>query len=1192
MICSRCCFVPWKNFVLSDKRTRLGVTNFLDKSFACHIGSFFHQPIVRHRNLKWFVVYSSTFSDTNSTTVSRTASSSSEIVTADLYTTDKWQEGELFPEVIIDVAVYDSNEEDTWKLERRIAEQVFQNCQKYDNAFGRIYGRFNSAARYSLAASFVILGFLLGRAVSPSKRLKYTSLTGVLLSSAIVVCLYFFFDKGKKSCALWVVQLLKEKDVFAITDKEVDQICGQFGMKREEFLPYAKEIYKFYLLSCLENSQLRMTEMTALLHLKHIFRLTGEDIGDIHYDVARELYRKTLVYLDESVTFERVGSTRNSPRNILKKKELQKTEKLKYLETSEETKKLVTTLDKFFCLCDRLFSDNEPEEAYMYEWSRLRKLFSLNEEEIEKRLQSIRLPLYEKAAMASLSNHQIDVSVLENSRLALSIEREGANRVHSQVYRSKLESLLNKRNEITLDEKKDLERIEKALSIDRKTADELLLSVTVPVIQRTVEQLLVNTVRKQSTTNLESYTSTDIQLDVIPLVKKVQETSQKLMLSKDALVMGLKQGISSATASLLKKTMNFVRVQNFKAAGNEAKLLLSLYQVAGEMVDKLQVVEQESDAFHFTQEAMAKTAFSYHIEERRLLYRIFLNDCLKQLPLDEGKKAALRNVRMMLSLSELDAEDAYRRSVGPVYKKKLESLIESRSSFSEEDKLNIKHLEESLSLSTDTAKEVKLVYYKSRLAKLLENNRIYSSKEAEELVSLQTFFGLSDEEVIPYHIELATPVYDQSVREAMGSTGIIPSEYHDALDQLRKRLNLPENEANQILYNITKVTMKAYVDRAIKIIQQRSAPRGANETRDIGDDPLIQKPGTALGIEAGGNVAMELSNLVEYCTRNRLIRERTVVIQKEGNTESSEEPETRTVLEFPVTLRSLFDPAVLQELYRQYLIQCFAVKTRSEKQRYFRDLDRLAGVFGLTNEEVNKVHSNLGTVIYNQYLSQALSEGRLEQKDLEFLQNIQQSLSMSPELCLNLIKDAKKSKVSSLLQNLLGSANVTPDQMRELRETCNRLQVSLVDDLSSSKEQRKRLFTLEVDTAIENGIITVQNQKLIGEIQESYSIDDDEARKLLVECIQNRCNSHLVQAAAYLRQNRPQETIQELNILLKFGCFIPDEVRSPVITEKEKEELLLLYQASTIGEGEDSLESQDALDLLKTIFGFAKTNDI
>ncbi|EME32847.1 chloroplast inner membrane protein Tic11 [Galdieria sulphuraria] len=1092
------------------------------------------------------------------------------------------------PEVLIDAAVSGTNIDKILKSNEYIAEQVYQSCKKYEGYLQSLYGSFDITARRFMASVIAIASFLGGRWLSMKRIPKYANLVGILSSLSVSISLYLVSRSAKQGCAAQVTLFLKEKGVLSVTEVEVRKIFERYGLTREEFLPYAKEIYKFYLMGCIQNSSLKLTEIAQLFHLKQIFHLTGQDVGDIHQEVGKELYRRTLVYLDESTNIERIGPKGNSPRNILRKKELKKKEKLKDLEYQEETKSLVAILDKYFCISDRVFNDNESEEAYMYEWSRLRKQFSLNEEEIEKRLNRIRIPLYETLAKAVIINYQIDSSILETASSTLSIEKEVSSQIHMQVYRSMLESILQNNERIPEQGLKEIQRVRQVFSIDMDTSQKLLLAVTIPAFQRKLEQTLHSCVADWISKDKDAFVSTEIGIDLKPYIQSLRAKTEELLLSsKEDLLLGFQNGIAGATASCFKKAMNFLRVQNIRGVEQEARVLIVFYKVAVEIIDRMKICDSTHTASDLVQKAMAKISSAHQTDECRLFYRIFLNDCLKELPLGTNKKNSLQILRRILSLSELDADEAYRNVIEPIYQRKLQNLVESQTNYTQEDKEKLRKLEETLSLSPDSSKQVKLQCYKMRLSKLVENNRIYSAKEADELDNLRNFLSITKDEVIPIHVELARPVFEQSIKEAMGSTGIIPAEYHDALDRLGERLGLPEREANAILYNITKGPMKAYVDRAIKIFQQRSAPRGANETRDIGDDPLIQKPGTSLGIEAGGNVAMELSNLVEYCVRNRLIVQRTILVDKEDSDDVTSEPEKRTYLEFPVTLRDLFDPSVLQEMYRQYLIQCFAVKSRSEKQRYFRDLDRLAGVFGLTSEEVNKVHSNLGTVIYNQYLSQALSEGRLEQKDLDFLNNIQQSLSMSPELCRGLIRDAKRSKVSSLLQTILSASKVSPSQMKELREVCHHLEVSLVDNTLSTKDQRKRLFILEVDACIENGLITVEDQSLIRELQHEYAISDEDAKTLIVECIQNRCNSHLIQAAAYLRQSKSEQAIEELNNLIKFGIFLPDKIPSSVVTIKEREELLLLYQASRVGETQGG--SQERMELLRALFGFSKT---
>ena len=65
-------------------------------------------------------------------------------------------------------------------------------------------------------------------------------------------------------------------------------------------------------------------------------------------------------------------------------------------------------------------------------------------------------------------------------------------------------------------------------------------------------------------------------------------------------------------------------------------------------------------------------------------------------------------------------------------------------------------------------------------------------------------------DVADVHDEVCAPAYRKSVREVMGTTGIIPDEYWEGLTVLRERLGLSEEAAKALFASETTEKMKGY----------------------------------------------------------------------------------------------------------------------------------------------------------------------------------------------------------------------------------------------------------------------------------------------------------------------------------------------------------------------------------------------
>lgn len=369
--------------------------------------------------------------------------------------------------------------------------------------------------------------------------------------------------------------------------------------------------------------------------------------------------------------------------------------------------------------------------------------------------------------------------------------------------------------------------------------------------------------------------------------------------------------------------------------------------------------------------------------------------------------------------------------------------------------------------------------------------------------------------------------------------------------------------------------MLVYVNRAMSQREKRQAFRGQNEERDVGEDPNIKRAGAFLGIDAGG-LPIELSNLVDFYVRNGLVEDEEVEV----------EGEKKTVQKYPVNLRQDLDEKVYNELYKQYVIQCFSAQTRGEKQRLFSVLDQVGSILGMNEDEVGKIHSDIGIVIYKNYVNQALLKGPLEEKDDEFLTNIQKMFSMKEGQCVKLLKDGKENRVSVMLEQIFQQPKVLPETVKRMRGMAASLNVDIVKELKISPEQRSKLFNVEIDAAIDTGDLTADNQGIIAEVQNGLQVSDKVAKEIMLACIQRRTLSHLVQAAASLRQTRSENAVAEIKTMLRYGKLLPAKVPAPAVSTQEKQELYLLYQADVITDGAVAESAREQINLLKTLFGF------
>lgn len=906
------------------------------------------------------------------------------------------------------------------------------------------------------------------------------------------------------------------------------RLSAKFGISDDEALEMKQSLYQLFFLALVNNPSVAFFEMSDLARLKHTLGLSGAAVGNAHYEACREFYRNNVVFLD--ATDDEISSGRAQKK-----------------------------LDKLVFLSDRMYADKDTEEAYRYEKSRIKKFFAMDETEYQDRVARVALPFYKEVIVRASKDPNVGDDDILAAQATLGVRDIDAERIRTDVYADRVEALIAEKGRLDSPDNESLSRLRVVLGIEDSRALSAIKSFAEPIFREDVIKAI------------NSIGEGDASMSAI--CERLALRQNELSLPTDSAQTIMAKEISTHAVEIVRLASKYLRVQNVNSCIRQVSKLLEYVSSVVELIKTSHFDVNEDEAI--IRQFLPDVKSSLSGVELRQMYRIFLSSCLEDRRISPDEEVHLAQLRALFNISNQDAIEAFSLAAGPVYRKAVMEAIQSNS-FSEEGKEKILQLRQDLSLPESTWKVIELDIYGDRLRKLVGGNRILQEQEAQELFSFREFLGLTIEDTAPIHKTYMGPVYEQSVTEAMGPTGIMLEEYRKGLERLRERLGLSKSDADEAFYKVVKQRMLLYVNRALSQLEKRQAFRGQNEERDVGDDPNIRRAGAFLGIDAGG-LPIELSNLVDFYVRNGLVKSEEVDV----------EGEKKKVQKYPITLRQDISPKVYNELYKQYVVQCFSAQTRSEKQRLFSVLDQLGCILGLNEDEVGKIHSEIGTVIYKNYINQALLRGPLEDKDSEFLTNIQNMLSMKEEQCSKLMREAKESRISVMLEQIFAQPKVLPETIKRMRDMATALNVDIVKDLKIPPEQRGKMFNVEIDAAIDTGALTADNQALIGELQSSLQVSDESARDILLSCIQRRTLSHLVQATASLRQGRSGSAVSELKAMLRFGKLLPAKVRAPAVSLEEKQELYLLFQADVITEGAVDESAREQINLLKTLFGFS-----
>lgn len=908
-----------------------------------------------------------------------------------------------------------------------------------------------------------------------------------------------------------------------------NNLSSKFGITEDLALELKQSLYQMFLLAIVDTPAVIFSEISELARLKQSLSLAGPAVGDVHYEACREFYRNTVVVID-SVDDE-IGRVDAQAK-----------------------------LDKLTFLSDRMYADKDTEEAYMYEKSRLCKFFRMDDDEYQGRVARVSLPFYKDVIMRACKDSTVTKNDLVAAQATLGVRDFDAERIRTDAYAERVELLIKDKGKVDAADTEYLARLRVVLSVQEERAASALKTLAEPVFRKEIVKAL-----EAVSERTESMAS---------IYGRLALRQTELSFPGDAARSAIADEMTGKAIKLVKMASKYLRVQNVNACISDVGGLLKYVDGVIELMRLSNDDLKDDDVIIRTY--LPGVAKSLSSVEPKQMYRLYLSRCLENRQISEEEEKLLARLRAVLSVSETDAMESFNLAAGPVYKKAVLESVKDNI-FSDEAKGQLEVLREDLSLPKKTWKTIELEIYGEKLRNLVTGNRILQEGESQELFSFRQFLGLTPVDTAPIHKVCMGPVYEQSVMEAMGPTGIMLDAYKSGLERLRNRLGLTEEDAEATFFKVVKQRMIMYVNRAMDQLEKRQTFRGQNEERDVGEDPSVKRAGAFLGIDAGG-LPIELSNLVDFYVRNGIVQEEEV--EEEGG-------EKKKVQKYPITLRKEVPAKVYNELYKQYVIQCFSAQTRGEKQRLFSVLDQLGCILGMQEDEIGKIHSEIGTVIYKNYVSTALQKGPLEVKDTEFLANIEKMLSMKPEQCVKLLKEGKDSRVSAMLEQIFAQPKVLAESVKKSREMATLLEVDIVKDLKISSDQRGKMFNVEVDAAIDTGALTADNQGLIKELQKDLQVTDDAAKEVVLACIQKRTLLHLVQASASLRQGRSENAVSELKTMLRYGKLLPAKVPAPAVSTLEKQELYLLYQADVITDGVIAQSLRDQVNLLKTLFGFS-----
>jgi hypothetical protein len=1006
-----------------------------------------------------------------------------------------------------------------------IKKELGQTKKDWKSTIRTLPSSYRRIVSVLIFASFILSSWYL----VPSRN-RYISVTASILSSGLAFFLSSKINSKNILGARIKILDIISSDIENFNFKQTAQeIKAEFGLSVEDFKNEILTIYKKYVLIFLQKSEIRVDQIKELIKIKDFLEISSQEIGECHIELARDLYKEYTVNLER-----------------------------------KDSDYSIDKVNKFIFLSDRVFS-TDSVKGYQYEISRLRKVFLYSVEKTLNICSSISYSSYVEIINSFFESNLSGLEDLDTIQKLIGINQEQKEKIHSKFIGEFFAKLISKEKKINNVE--SIQKLKDIFKLSDSKFQSILIDITKPIFYSELFD------------NINQLTSAVDKQRIITVSEVIKSRKNDLLFPSTEIKSLISTALKNVLQNLISSILNDMKIKKKTNAFKETEKIFLLKKNSFEVFSSLSFLTKEDVKEMYNNGSFYNIGKAYKSQEVNQLFELFIENSIEEFSIKSDNEEKIIELKEILSISKIEYMNIYNSITEPIFKQQIIETIE-RKNFTKDSSDHLKRLQISLKLDAEFFLDIKVKVYKSYLQRFAEENSILSVENTRQLNEIKKFLSLKWTNIQEIHDGVNEPFYKKAIAEAMGASGFISTNYWDSLEKLRKRLQMTEKKARLIFYQVSKDKMRQLFDQAV--IEYKRKMQLKSEGKENKEETSSTMTGTALGIEAGNINGSELSNLIDFYNRNKIFIEKesplNISLNKNlsglnGRIELKTSMNIKTDYQYPVNLNGVFDKKIVLEMYKQYLVECFSTKLQNEKRKLFNNLDKLGPILGIETAEIKSIHTNVGSLVYKQFLAQALSKGFIDKSETAFLTTIQNTLSMDNSKCTELIKEAKKNRVAVFIENIFATPKINPDRVSELRKMALYLGVDLQNDLSVSSDQCAKLFRVEIDSNIEKGLITSENQSLVEEIRSAFGLSNDVVKKVLLESITTRCEGYLINSVASLRKNANEESLKELKKMINYGNLLPIKIQSNFASKSEKEQLFSLFQ---------SIETEkNKLDLLK-----------
>jgi len=822
-------------------------------------------------------------------------------------------------------------------------------------------------------------------------------------------------------------------------------------------------------------------------------------------------------------------------------------------------------LDKLLFLSERAFADDEPEEARIYEMNRLQEVLRISESDARERVAAVSKALYRQnlsAVADQVDSHTAEA--LAGASEAFGLAGAEAARMNAETYRQIAAQLLEG-GRLAPEGKSMLERARGVLQLGDRAATTAFTTVAAPYLRAEVDGVASSLRDEAAATPAEKF-----QEVAATLSRRRQELGLPALAAVDVVT----EGLQAKLRSLYDKACKDARSNKPPAVLVTLDKMLAFAGAADTVLSALraQVGSEEDTSIGEGAQAQPFTLTADQLNARRL-YGIYLERSL------DGEAAAgtssCEELAALLELSEADEEAARVEVCQP----RLHKLYDDSIKQTEADpavtlqkaKVEVNSKMALFRLPAEAVEETALKVYKGRIDRVA--GRVIKAPEKDQLDAARGFLELTESDVRLTHLKAFGKIYEASVDEAMGRQGIMSPEAKEALQQLRERLGISEDDATKIFHGTVEERLKDMMSDVREAWEEATYTKEAliqiNKERgkDIGDDPSADGSGAELGIKdspklegvRGFKLMTVLTQVSDFYLGNKVIVE-----GKDAVSDS----------EYPVTVGKYMDDKTKEEIYGIFAWNAVTCQDGASRDVWERAKPHVGGILGLDQKKMQKVLERMVSRWCNMFIKQKLEEqGKLSDDDVSTLTNwVPQFFKIDQEATKEMVQAANKGLLSSKVLRLINQPVVTPDDVQKLRDEVDQWDLRLEKDLELTKPQLRSLFRIEVTASLEDADLShEQKRDAVAGCREGFGLGDEEAVEELRDLLHSRCKGCLVNAAGDLMQGNEAQSIDQMRRLELLAAFAADtgvelqEDWEMALSMRQK--LVKAYAASAAGSG-------------------------